>query len=71
MPLSTDYDVSKSDDGRILIMTDTYAASFVGGKWHKKIMFKPEEIREDFMTVESPGEAKKLLDEAVKALGLR
>jgi hypothetical protein len=65
-----DYDVSKTDDGRILILADTYSASFVNGTWHRKILFKPEEIREDFMTVENPTEAKRLHDQAVKALNL-
>lgn len=68
--LPTDFDVSKSDDGRILVMTEKYAVSFVDGTWHRKLMFKPEEIREDFMTVENATEAKRILDEAVKALGL-
>ena len=65
-----DYDVSKTDDGRVLILTDTYAASFVDGKWHRKVAFKTAEIQEDFMTVDNPTEAKRLRDEAVKALNL-
>jgi hypothetical protein len=65
-----DYDVSKTDDGRVLILTDTYAASFVDGKWHRKVAFKTSEIQEDFMTVDNPAEAKRLRDEAVKALNL-
>jgi hypothetical protein len=69
--LSTDYDVSRSDDGRILIIAETYTASFVNGTWHRKLMFKPEEIREDFMTVENATEAKRIRDEAVKALNLK
>ena len=68
--LPTDYDVSKSDDGRILIIAETYTASFINGTWHRKMLFKPEEIREDFMTVENATEAKRIRDEAVKALGL-
>ncbi len=68
--LPVDFDVSKSDDGRILIIADTYSASFVNGSWHRKILFKPEEIREDFMTVENATEARRLHDEAVKALKL-
>jgi hypothetical protein len=65
-----DYDVSKTDDGRVLILTDTYAASFVGGVWHRKVLFKTAEIQEDFMTVDNPKEAKRLRDEAKKALNL-
>jgi hypothetical protein len=65
-----DFDVSRADDGRILVMTDTYCASFVNGTWHKKLLFKPEEIREDFMTVENAAEARRIRDEAVKALKL-
>ena len=68
--LPVDFDVSKSDDGRILIIADTYSASFVNGSWHRKILFKPEEIREDFMTVENPTEARRLHDEAMTALKL-
>lgn len=69
--LPTDFDVSKSDDGRILIIAESYTASFVNGSWHRKLMFKPEEIREDFMTVESETEARRIRDEAVKALDLK
>ncbi len=66
-----DYDVSKSEDGKkILIIADDYAASFVDGTWHRKILFKPEEIRVDFITVENAAEAKRLRDQAVKALNL-
>jgi hypothetical protein len=67
---SIDYDVSKTDDGRVLVLTDTYAASFVNGTWHRKVLFKTSEIQEDFMTVENATEAKRLHDEAVKALNL-
>ncbi|HEY9715614.1 MAG TPA: hypothetical protein V6C72_19225 [Chroococcales cyanobacterium] len=63
-----DFDVSKSEDGRILVMTDTYAASFVNGAWHRKLLFKPEDIRDNFETVENQAEAKRIHDEAVKAL---
>jgi hypothetical protein len=65
-----DYDVSKTDDGRVLIITETYAVSFLNGAWHRKIMFKPEEIREDFISVDNRAEAKRLHEEAVKALKL-
>jgi len=68
--LPTDYDVSQSDDGRILIIAETYTASFVNGTWHKKMLFKPEEIREDFITVENAKEAKRIHAEAAKALNL-
>jgi hypothetical protein len=68
--LPVDFDVSRSDDGRILIIAENYTASFVNGSWHRKILFKPEEIREDFMTVENATEARRLRDEAVKALNL-
>lgn len=67
MPMN-DFDVSKSEDGRILVMTDTYAASFVNGAWHRKLLFKPEDIRDNFETVENQAEAKRIHDEAVKAL---
>jgi hypothetical protein len=67
---NNDFDVSKTDDGRILILTDTYACSYVDGHWHRKVMFKTKDIQEDFMTVDNPKEAKKLHDEAVKALNL-
>lgn len=70
MPADNNIDVSKTDDGRILVMTDTYAASFINGTWHRKILFKPEEIREDFITVDNPKEARRIHDEAVKALNL-
>lgn len=66
----SDVDVSKTDDGRVLILTDTYAASFVNGTWHRKVLFKTSEIQEDFMTVDNPAEAKRLHEEAVKALNL-
>lgn len=65
-----DFDVSKTDDGRILVLTDRYAASYVDGNWHRRILFKPDEIREDFMTVENRTEAKRIHDEAVKALNI-
>lgn len=67
---ANDFDVSKTEDGRILVMTDTYAVSFVNGKWHRKLMFKPEEIRDDFETVENATEARRIRDEAVKALNI-
>jgi hypothetical protein len=67
---SDDFDVSKTDDGRVLILTETYAASFVNGTWHRKVLFKTAEIQEDFMTVDNPKEARRLRDEAVKALNL-
>jgi hypothetical protein len=66
-----DFDVSKTDDGRVLILSEKYAASFVGGVWHRKVMFKTQDIQEDFMTVDSPVEAKRLRDEAFKALNLK
>jgi hypothetical protein len=65
-----DLDVSKTDDGRVLILTDKYAASFVDGAWHRKVAFKTSEIQEDFITVDNPAEAKRLHEEAKKALNL-
>jgi hypothetical protein len=70
MKLSSDFDVSKAEDGRMLVLADNYSASFINGVWHRKILFRPEEIRDDFETVENPTEAKRIHDEAVKALNL-
>ncbi len=71
MPMANvDFDVSKTDDGRVFVMTETYACSYLNGQWHRKVMFKMKEIQEDFMTVDDPKEAKRLHDEAVKALNL-
>ena len=63
-------DVSRTDDGRVLILWEEMSASFVNGAWHRKIMFTPHEVRDDFVTVDNPVEAGRLKDEAVRALKL-
>jgi hypothetical protein len=63
------YRVSKTSDGRVLVVEDTgFAASFVDGKWVDKIAFDAYEMRDELKKVRDQNEAEKLWQEAHKAV---
>lgn len=63
------YRVSKSVDGRVLVMEDSgFAASFVDGKWVDKILFDAYELRDELKKVRDPEEAEKFWQEAHAAI---
>jgi len=63
------YRVSKTSDGRVLVLEDTgFAASFVDGKWVEKIAFDAFEMRDELKKVRDAAEAEKLWKEAHAAV---
>ncbi len=60
--------VSKSDDGRVLVLDDGWGASLVDGVWKFGAWFNADDLKDDFRRVTDSAEATAWLTAARSSL---